>query len=295
MPKEIPRSAIRSPEDAADDIAAAFDEHGFCVFRGFLSHDEANTLLARADALASSLPERVAAGEIPPEHAQYDHADCPATLKQIQSLHECDSLFGSFMEQRLRPLCESILGEKVVSQNMQYFNKPPLQVYPEGSGSKETPPHQDGYYFMINPQIAVTMWLALEPADEENGCLRYVRGSRSRGMRPHDFSGVMGFSQRITDFDETCPSDTSEEIVMVAQPGDLIVHHCLMVHRALPNRSLTRHRRAIGAIFYGESAVRDEDAYAKRALEIRKRAAKLDGQSEASVGLQPKRPRPDSH
>lgn len=40
---------------------------------------------------------------------------------------------------------------------------------------------------MIDPQVAVTMWLALEHADDQNGCLRYSKGSHTRGMRPHSY------------------------------------------------------------------------------------------------------------
>jgi len=28
------------------------------------------------------------------------------------------------------------------------------------------------------------MWMALEPVDEGNGCVRYVQGSHLKGMRP---------------------------------------------------------------------------------------------------------------
>ena len=65
---------------------------------------------------------------------------------------------------------------------------------------RPTPPHQDGYYFLLQPPgQAVTMWLALDAADEENGCLRYVLGSAhdAPAPRPHGFSGVMGTPRRI--------------------------------------------------------------------------------------------------
>ena len=39
---------------------------------------------------------------------------------------------------------------------------------------------------MIEPNsAAVTMWLALDDADEQNGCLVYVKGSGHKAMRPH--------------------------------------------------------------------------------------------------------------
>ena len=59
------------------------------------------------------------------------------------------------MEMELKPICEAALGEPVQSKNMQYFNKPCTAAYASGDGSKPTPPHQDGYYFMIEPQNAV--------------------------------------------------------------------------------------------------------------------------------------------
>ncbi len=56
-----------------------------------------------------------------------------------------------------------------------FFNKPPHDGLP-------TPTHQDGYYIKLEPPEAVTMRLALEATDEENGCMRYscmryIRGS----------------------------------------------------------------------------------------------------------------------
>ena len=40
------------------------------------------------------------------------------------------------------------------------------------------------------------MWLALDAADAENGCLVYTTGSHKTGIRPHQASGVLGFSQK---------------------------------------------------------------------------------------------------
>lgn len=138
-------------------------------------------------------------------------------------------------------------------RNMQYFNKPP------GIG-QPTPPHQDGYYFMLEPCEAVTMWFALDDVDEENGCVRYVRGSHRRGMREHARTQTLGFSQGIVDY----PTDTDREceITFPAKPGDLLVHDAMTIHRADGNRSATRSRRALGFIYYSERAREDADAHA---------------------------------
>ncbi|MFP6901387.1 MAG: phytanoyl-CoA dioxygenase family protein, partial [Opitutales bacterium] len=135
-----------------------------------------------------------------------------------------------------------------------FFNKPP------GIG-QATPAHQDGHYFMLRPCHALTMWMALDPVDEENGCVRYVRGSHLNGMRPHGRTETLGFSQGITGFGTE--TDIRDEVPCPANPGDLLAHDALTIHRADANLSSTRLRRALGFIFYGESAREDTDAHEK--------------------------------
>lgn len=116
---------------------------------------------------------------MPPERVFYEDKGDRSTLKQLQQLGTHDPWFREQFEAGpFRRLAEQLLGGPVVPKNLQYFNKPP------GVG-KPTPPHQDGYYFKIEPCEALTMWLALEPVDEETGCVRYLPGSHRAGMRPH--------------------------------------------------------------------------------------------------------------
>ena len=144
-----------------------------------------------------------------------------------------------------------MLGEDVVCKTVEYFNKPPKI-------GKPTPPHQDGYYFMLDPQQAVTMWLALEKVDEENGCVKYVKGSHLKGMRAHGRTTTLGFSQQIVDFGTE--EDMKNEIAFPANPGDLLVHHSLTIHRAGANTTTNRTRKAMGLIYWGLSAKEDKEA-----------------------------------
>lgn len=54
-----------------------------------------------------------------------------------------------------------MMDEPVIGKTAEYLNKPPKI-------GKATPVHPDGYYFMLQPPKAMTMWLALEGVDEEN-------------------------------------------------------------------------------------------------------------------------------
>ena len=117
------------------------------------------------------------------------------------------------------------------------------------------------------------MWLALDEVVEENGCVRYVRGSHREGLRPHNRTQTLGFSQGISDFGNE--QDKANEVICRAQPGDLLAHQAMTIHRAGANNSPTRSRRALGFIFYGVSA--REDAAAHKAYQL-----KLDSELAAS-------------
>jgi phytanoyl-CoA hydroxylase len=153
------------------------------------------------------------------------------------------------MQNSLTEVAAALFGEGAVPREFQWFNKPPRI-------GKATPPHQDGYYFMLQPNLAMTMWLALDSVDERNGCVRYIPGSHKLPIRPHKRTGTLGFSQGVS----YEPSDFDAEIAVSAEPGDMLVHHSLTVHRADANRS-DRHRRSLGIVFYAQSAKVDTERH----------------------------------
>jgi phytanoyl-CoA hydroxylase len=108
---------------------------------------------------------------------------------------------------------------------------------------------------MLEPNEAITLWLALDDIDEENGCIRYVRGTHREGMRPHQRSDVVGFSQGLPDYSD---EDMGREEPIRARPGDLFAHHSMTVHRADANPS-PRRRAALGFVYFAESAREDAE------------------------------------
>ena len=112
---------------------------------------------------------------------------------------------------------------------------------------------------MLEPCDAVTLWLAIDAADEENGCVRYVRRSHHKGMREHGRTGTLGVSQGIVGFPRS--EDAEPEVGLRVGPGDLLAHDALTIHRADANCSQTRSRRALGFIYYGERAKEDGEAH----------------------------------
>ncbi len=224
-----------------------FTADGFVAVRQFVGGKELTELIAHVDRFI----EQIVPG-IPPEQVFYEDKNDPATLKQIQHMDDHDGWFAELVTaSRFREIAEMLLHGPVVPKNLQFFNKPP------GVG-QPTPPHQDGYYFMIDPCEAVTMWLSLDDVDEENGCVRYVPGSHTRGMREHARTQTLGFSQGIVDY--PTKMDRDHELAIPAQPGDLLVHDAMTIHRADGNRSATRPRRALGLIYFSDRSREDIEA-----------------------------------
>lgn len=244
---------MRHWEKHPAETAQTFNLNGFVALPNFFAGDEIAEIAARV----SRYIREIAPTRPDTEIFYEDKADA-STIKQMQDLHVHDPFFGELINGRCAKLAETVLGEPVQAKNLQYFNKPP------GIG-QPTPPHQDGYYFHLKPNHAVTMWLALEDVDHENGCVRYVQGSHRLGMRAHGRSGVLGFSQGMLDFG--LPHDRAHTVTCPATAGDLLAHHSLTIHWADGNTSKTRTRRALGLVYFAAGCAVDE--VAKKAYQER--------------------------
>jgi phytanoyl-CoA hydroxylase len=229
-----------------ENLRSTFDSDGYVAIKSFLDKNEVDELrqatLRFIEEEVPQLPDDVVYCEVKGDYS---------TLKQIQKLNEFDNYFESLAKsKKVVGLAEELLGGGVELQNMQYFNKVPQL-------GKPTPPHQDGYYFMIKPQQAVTMWLSLGEADESNGAVCYIPGSHNREIRPHGKTGTLGFSQGVSDWSA---EDDAACVQMTAGPGDILVHHSRTIHRANGNSS-DRDRKSIGFIFYRDDVAIDQEAH----------------------------------
>lgn len=243
------------------DSQEAFQRDGYGAYRDFFSQEEVTELRQKlAEYIELLVPV------LPGTEAFFENLDDPTSLKQLQRMSHHHRFFHHLArDSRLRQLAELLLQDEVVVKEVSWFNKP-------ARTGKATPAHQDGYYFNLTPNEALTLWIPLEPVDAENGCVNYVPGSHLRGVRPHGSSQVLGFSQTITDYSD---EDRAAEVLVPANPGDLLAHHSLTIHGAGPNIS-QRGRPAFGVVYFAQRAKVDTialEAY-RRKLEAELTAEK---------------------
>ncbi|MBI5758375.1 MAG: phytanoyl-CoA dioxygenase family protein [Planctomycetales bacterium] len=237
-----------------------YDRDGFVIVRQFLNAAELAELRSNLDRYI-----RDVVPTLPDTAAFYDDKSRPETLKQMQHMQGDDFFRDYVRHPKWVELAEALVGEEAHSESPEWFNKPP-------GTNHITPPHQDNYYFCLAPANVVTIWLALDTVDAENGCLRYVAGSHTRDFRPHARSRVLGFSQGITDYGL---DEVAREVQIHLQPGDAVAHHGMTIHRAEANQSATRQRRSFAMVFKGISCRRDDTAFARYDAAVKAQHAEL--------------------
>jgi ectoine hydroxylase-related dioxygenase (phytanoyl-CoA dioxygenase family) len=153
------------------------------------------------------------------------------------------SLADGFMEVCRHPAIldavESLIGHDIVLWASRLFCKP-------ARTGLEIPWHQDGNAWPIRPLASVAVWIAVDPATPENGCMRYVAGSHRLGRVDHTASPRTDLAVSI----EVDARHVDESRVRHnrLEPGQFSLHHMFLVHASAPNRS--GRRRAGFAIRY---------------------------------------------
>ncbi|CAN1498877.1 Phytanoyl-CoA dioxygenase [Burkholderiaceae bacterium] len=120
-----------------------------------------------------------------------------------------------------------LCGESPEARGMELFAKPAGVGLP-------SPDHQDNYYWCVDDANALTVWIALDPANQGNGAVHYYEGSHLGGLIEHEPSYAKGSSQKIKNADIL---EKYNLAIPSLNPGDVLVHHCLTVHGSGPNLS----------------------------------------------------------
>lgn len=102
--------------------------------------------------------------------------------------------------------------------------------------------HQDLPYWSFTHRAAISIWVALDDATEENGCLRYIPGSHNtevlRSVNLGADEDEPGLLKRVPQLHHTRP------VSVPVKAGSAIFHNGLTFHAAGKNTT-SRHRRAM--------------------------------------------------
>ncbi len=138
-------------------------------------------------------------------------------------LAESDGAIAAFTK---RPEFVAITTQLLGADIDLYWNQ---AVFKAPEGAKEFPWHQDDGYTPVDPSPYLTLWLALNDATVENGCISVLPGSHKNGLVPHEQTpiGLVCYS-----------SDALNQGVPVElRAGSIAVFLSLTFHKSGVNRS----------------------------------------------------------
>lgn len=149
---------------------------------------------------------------------------------------------------------EQVLGPDVALWNSSFFAKP-------AKGGHATPWHQDGEYWPIRPLATCTVWIAIDAATPENGCLKVIPGSHTeQRLRQHHTNNAkdLTLSQEL----DASEYNESEAESITLEPGEFSLHDVYLLHGSDANHS-SHPRRGMTLRYMPTTSVYDR-ALAKR-------------------------------
>ncbi len=144
---------------------------------------------------------------------------------------------------KIMKIVEHLLDEKIKSFGAEVFAKP-------AKVGMAVPIHQDNFYWNLNDGKGVTVWLALDKASKNNGAIFYFKKSHKAGLLNHKSSYTPGSSQKLKNMNVL---KKFKKITPVLNVGDILIHHCLVVHGSKRNLS-SKNRAGLTLRYIGSSS-----------------------------------------
>lgn len=137
--------------------------------------------------------------------------------------------------------------------------------------------HQDySYWTRTTPMQHLTCWVALDDANEENGCMHYISGSHRWGLlEKPELAGEMNGIHEFLDDDQKAAF--KESIAVKMPKGYASFHHPLMVHGSFENKSENSRRAFVLNVFADGTLSNSNEEVLKGVPKILK-GEKMNGQ-----------------
>ena len=216
-----------------DEQIELFHQQGYLVVHdAFIGAEVAGALAGLLDLIGGKYPAyrgiqyekntRDLVAALPDEQKQ-------DSVRKLWKMVEYEQRIAALaLHPRLIALMTRLVGDTPELFQDQALLKPPLI-------GREKPWHQDNAYFNLPPETTVVgVWIALDEATPENGCMYVIPGSHRAGP-------VVHFKRRDW---QICDTDVAADDAWTVplKPGGCLFFHGLLHHGTPPSRSPQRRR-----------------------------------------------------
>lgn len=213
-----------------------YKSEGYLVLPSITTEEELAQLRTIYDRLFAERAGRAEGNQF--DLAGVDDDNARATLPQILRPSKYAPELNSFLfKANARAIAEQLLGGECDGGEHAILK-------PARYGAA-TPWHQDEAYW--NPDFAynsLSVWMPLQDATVESGCMQFVPGSHGQGVLPHH---PINNDPRIHGL-EVDELDPAQVVPCPIPAGGVTIHHCRTLHYAGPNLS-DEPRRAYIQVF----------------------------------------------
>ena len=168
-------------------------------------------------------------------------------IHSFHKLSDSKSIREFGMQKKFLNIAEQVIGEKSKFRKCELFAKP------SRIGIK-SPPHQDNFYWCLKNGNSITIWIALDKSNEENGAMYYYNGSHKLGLVDHIASNIKGSSQKVKDKNL---SKKFKKITPSLDIGDALIHDSHVIHGSTRNKS-NKNRMGLTIQFQSQKCMIDE-------------------------------------
>jgi len=224
----------------APEQVAFFHQNGFLLIDRFLGDGELERL---RQAYGDTVERLRAEGTL----RNASTADDSGDGNKVFQLRTAHLLHAAFLDHIRNPLFLDIV-EALIGRDIQLVHYQGL--YKPARAGGEVGWHQDDTYWPSSnaPEGSVSLWVPLDDASVENGCMWYVPGSHSKLLehgKRWDPKDRKGFYYAIENLD---PRLAERAIPAEVKAGGIAIHSGGLVHGSRANRS-DRERRALASHF----------------------------------------------
>jgi|TARA_B100000809_G_C15105214_1_gene518454 ectoine hydroxylase-related dioxygenase (phytanoyl-CoA dioxygenase family) len=152
---------------------------------------------------------------------------------EIMNWHKhCKGIYEILTDYRILDVVQDLLGESVILRHSHFFVKLP------GDG-KQISWHQDSSYWPLSKSRVVSVWLAIDDSDIENGAMKVIPGSHLKNQLPfidskEEENNVL--SQTVPDAEKYGMTSTILEL----KSGEISLHSDWTLHGSDVNSSKRR-------------------------------------------------------
>ena len=150
----------------------------------------------------------------------------------ISSWHtHCGGIHDLVTDDRILDYVEDILGPNLICTMTHYFSKMPSDV-------KSVYWHQDASFWALTPSKVVTVWLAIDDVDVENGAMKLFPGTHLLGRIP--FEWVTDEEDGVLNQHVHNPERYGRPVSVELKAGQISLHTDMLLHGSQPNPSNRR-------------------------------------------------------